>query len=167
MSMTGTQQQSTTGQMTGRKLLFIMIAFFGVIIAVNLTLTVFALNTDTGLVVRNSYVASQDFNRMQSAANEQEKLGWRMDIGRTAGALKIEATGSDGTDLAGLTIKGTAGRPVSDFQDRELTFVETSPGSYSAPAELGPGDWQVDVTARDAEGNSFRRIYRIDGGTVR
>ncbi len=38
-----------------------MVAFFGVIIAVNVTMATIAIASWTGLVVQNSYVASQEF----------------------------------------------------------------------------------------------------------
>lgn len=155
---------STRGQMTGRKVLMMMLAFFGVIIAVNLTLAFFALNSDTGLVVKNSYVASQDFNRMRAAAMAQEQLGWKLAISTGNGEVVIKAAGPDGQALTGLTLKGMAGLPVSHFRDHALIFTEVAPGTYAAPSALGEGDWQVDVTATDAGKQTFRRIFRIEGG---
>ena len=50
-------------EFTGRHMLVIMVAFFSVIIAVNLTMAFFARSSWTGAVVENTYVASQQFNR--------------------------------------------------------------------------------------------------------
>ena len=50
-------------EFTGRHMLAIMLAFFGVIIAVNLVMATLASKSWTGLVVKNTYVASQQFNR--------------------------------------------------------------------------------------------------------
>ncbi|RWK14298.1 FixH family protein, partial [Mesorhizobium sp.] len=47
---------------TGRHMLAIILAFFGVVIAVNLTMATLANTSWTGLVVENTYVASQQFN---------------------------------------------------------------------------------------------------------
>ena len=44
-----------------------MLAFFGVIIAVNVVMATLASTSWTGLVVENSYVASQEFNRKADA----------------------------------------------------------------------------------------------------
>ena len=65
---------------TGRHMLFAMLAFFGVIIAVNLTMAAFATKSWTGLVVKNSYVASQAFNRELEQAKVQAARGWTGDI---------------------------------------------------------------------------------------
>lgn len=55
-----------------RKFLMIVIAFFGVVIAVNVTMAVKAVKTFLP-EVSNSYVASQTFDKDRAA---QEALGW-------------------------------------------------------------------------------------------
>ena len=56
------QVRTAPKEFTGRHMLAIMLAFFGTIIAVNLVMAIFASRSWTGLVVKNSYVASQEFN---------------------------------------------------------------------------------------------------------
>jgi nitrogen fixation protein FixH len=155
----------TKGTFTGRKMLLSILAFFGVIIAVNVGLTVFALRTDTGLVVPNSYVASQNFNRMRANAAAQETLGWRMNIRTSEDTVTIRVLEESGAPLPGLTFEARAGRPVSDFQDRQLVFAEVAPGIYRASTILGDGTWEIDVTALTDTKQSFRRIFRIDSKT--
>jgi nitrogen fixation protein FixH len=60
--MSGTSQK----EFTGRHMLLIMIAFFGVIIAVNITMAVVARQSWTGLVAKT---------RMSPASNSTKK--WR------------------------------------------------------------------------------------------
>jgi nitrogen fixation protein FixH len=55
-------KSKTAGTFTGWHMLGIMVAFFGVIIAVNLTMAYNAIHSWSGLVVQNTYVASQEFN---------------------------------------------------------------------------------------------------------
>ena len=57
-----TKKIDKQGEFTGRHMAIIMVAFFGVIIAVNLTMATLASRSWTGLVVKNSYVESQKFN---------------------------------------------------------------------------------------------------------
>ena len=57
-------------------MLSIMLAFFGVIIAVNVVMATLASTSWTGLVVENSYVASQEFNRKAEESRAQAALGW-------------------------------------------------------------------------------------------
>ncbi|TIU14500.1 MAG: cytochrome oxidase, partial [Mesorhizobium sp.] len=63
-------------EFTGRHMLATILAFFGVVIAVNLTMATFASTSWTGLVVENTYVASQQFNRKAEEGRAQAALGW-------------------------------------------------------------------------------------------
>ena len=65
-------------QLTGRHVLAIAVASFGVIIGVNVLLAVNAVSTFPGLEVENSYVASQTFDVERKA---QEALGWFAEAG--------------------------------------------------------------------------------------
>ena len=53
-----------------------LVAFFGLVIAVTLTMAVYATTTFGGVVVDNSYVASQKYNGWLKAAERQRALGW-------------------------------------------------------------------------------------------
>ena len=53
--------------LTGRKVLLIAVAAFGVVIAANLAMLLAATGTFPGLVVKNSYVASQGFDAKTAA----------------------------------------------------------------------------------------------------
>jgi nitrogen fixation protein FixH len=57
-----TSKTSEPGELTGRKVAAIFVVFFGVIMAVNFTMASFASSTFGGVVVKNSYVASQKYN---------------------------------------------------------------------------------------------------------
>ena len=48
---------------TGRHMLLLVSAFFAAVIAANGTMAYFAARSWTGLVVENSYVASQEYKR--------------------------------------------------------------------------------------------------------
>ncbi|TJV88129.1 MAG: cytochrome oxidase, partial [Mesorhizobium sp.] len=63
-------------EFTGRHMLLIILSFFGVIVGVNLTMATLASTSWTGLVVENSYVASQQFNRKAEEGRAQAALGW-------------------------------------------------------------------------------------------
>ncbi|NNE53354.1 MAG: FixH family protein, partial [Sulfitobacter sp.] len=59
---------------------------FGTIIAVNLTLAFNAVRTFPGLEVKNSYVASQSFDRQREA---QLALGWEVSARVEGGELSL------------------------------------------------------------------------------
>ena len=61
---------------TGWHMTAILVAFFGVVMAVNFTMARFAMSTFGGKVVENSYVASQHYNQWLERAAAQDRLGW-------------------------------------------------------------------------------------------
>src|SRR5262245_54012035 len=77
----------------------VMVAFFGVVIGVKLTLAVFGRSSWTGLVVENAYVASQEFNNRAAEGKAQAALGW-------TGTLVIDRRG------LGYRLVDRAGKPV-------------------------------------------------------
>ena len=66
----------TTGPFTGKHFTVIMVAFFAVVIGVNLLMARAASSTFGGVVVENSYVASQEFNTWLAEARKEKALGW-------------------------------------------------------------------------------------------
>ncbi|QPC42646.1 FixH family protein [Kaustia mangrovi] len=145
---------------TGWHMLGIVCVFFGVIISVNLALAVFANRSWTGLVVKNSYVASQHFNDALKAARAQRALGWTSAVGYEDGALVLDMTGKSGQPIAGLAVEAQVSRPTHEDGARSVTLAEAG-GRYRSALALEPGQWGVEVTARDAGGRTYRKIFRI------
>lgn len=77
----------------GRHMTAILVAGFGVVLAVNVTMATLASTTFGGIVVENSYVASQDFNRWLDEAAKEKALGWKLDARRGAeGRVVVDLT---------------------------------------------------------------------------
>ena len=55
-------KEKRPGEFTGRHMAMILVTFFGIVIAVNITMARYASSTFGGLVVDNIYVASLNFN---------------------------------------------------------------------------------------------------------
>ena len=88
-----------TKELTGRHVFLITATAFGIIIAVNVTMAVNAVKTFPGLEVKNSYVASQQFQNRRDA---QEALGWRVSPVYEGGYLTLAFTDDAGqSDGAG------------------------------------------------------------------
>ncbi len=150
---------ATTDQpLTGRHVAWMMIAGFGVIIAVNLTLAFQAVGTFPGLETRNSYVASQSFEARRQA---QQALGWQVTANHEAGLLHLSIT-RNGTPVAPKIQSAVLGRAthVAEDQFPELRF---NGQTFTAPADLGPGNWNLRLVARAADGTLFRQrvIVRV------
>lgn len=148
---------TTTRPLTGRKVLAIMVGAFGVIIAANLAMLFAATGTFPGLVVQNSYVASQQWDARTAA---QRALGWTATVGHENGALTVAIAGAGGAPVRGLAVAAVVGRPASGREDVRLALAEGRAG-YVAPADLGPGLWRVAVTALDGAGARFEAEAEI------
>jgi nitrogen fixation protein FixH len=138
-----------TQRFTGWHMLATMVAFFGVVIAVNMTMMSIARGSFGGIVVDNSYVASQEFNGWLDAAQAQEELGW-------SAASAITAEGRVLVTVAGtpepLAVTATARHPLGRLPDRALTFHRTSAGHYVSTQALPEGRWtlRLQLAAADA-----------------
>lgn len=140
-------------QFTGKHALAVFVAAFGVIIAVNLVLAYSAVKTFPGLEVKNSYVASQEFNdRLQ----EQQALGWDARAETAGGLLILYITDEQGVPVRVSELQAVVGRATHVREDfaPDFTFDGTA---YSAPASLSEGNWNIRLVARDHDGAEFTR----------
>ena len=144
----------TRGTLTGKHMAAIFIAFFGTIIAVNLTMAMFASGTFGGTVVDNSYVASQKFNGWLEQARQGETLGWDVSYDRHNGELMLSVLGEGGDPIGGLNISGSKRHPVGVADPHPVVFTEVAPGRYAG--RVGSGRWQVRLAM--TRGDAERRI---------
>lgn len=151
---------------TGRKMLLSMLAFYGVIIAVNVTMATAAINSFGGLVVKNAYVASQNFQADIAAAAAQRIAGWRAEFSGVDGAPTIQLTDVAGLSVEGAVLTAVIGRPTHEREDRLISFSEVAPGLYQADASLPAGAWRVSLRAEGAGRRGFD-LYVTQGGDVR
>ncbi len=149
-------------QFTGKHMLAILIAFFGVVIGVNVLMAYFANSTWSGLVVENGYVASQSFDKDLARAKAQEALGWSVNLSHLDGRIRITFADREQNKIEGLAIAGELERTVTDKQDQKLTFASMGSGVYTAPANLTPGVWEVEINATgSAAAGGYHKIFRF------
>ena len=148
-------------EFTGRHMLFVILAFFGVIIAVNVTMAIIATGSWTGLVVPNSYVASQEYNKVLADARAQSALGWRSTLAYEGTTLSLVIKSQHDRTIEGLDVSAKLSVPAHEHRDHQVTFATTADGRYEATTELEPGNWQADVVATDATGRKYRQIFRF------
>jgi len=129
---------------TGRHFTLIMVAFFGVVIAVNLVMARYAASTFGGVVVDNSYVASQRFNGWLDKARTQDTLGWNAIASRAAdGRVELAFTGAPEV----LIVTAVARHPLGHLPDAALAFVRQSDRRFVSTRPLQPGRWRLRVEA--------------------
>ena len=145
-----------TAPLTGRKVLAIVVAFFGTIIAVNVFMAVKAVGTFPGLEVKNSYVASQTFDQERAA---QEALGWTLATTYRDGRLLLDFRDAEGRPAPVARLSALVGRTTSRAEDFKPEFTRLGE-VYEAPAALGQGKWMMQLEAFAEDGTRFHQ--RID-----
>lgn len=127
-------------EFTGRHMAAILVAGFGVVVAVNFLMATLALRGFGGVVVENSYVASQKFNGWLEEAERQKTLGWSATVARgERGRLVVETTAVP----AGAKVVATLRRPLGKPETRTLDFAEVGPGRFVSDALVPGGRWTV------------------------
>ena len=146
---------------TGWHMMGVLGLFFGTIIAVNATLAVFASGTWTGLVVKNSYVASQEFNEKLAEAEAQADLGWSGTLAYEEGALTFRLVDADGQAVRADAVTVALGRPAYEGKDHHLALIARGDGRYVGEESLEPGPWRARVEATLPGGERWVMNHRF------
>lgn len=148
-------------EFTGRHMLGIMLAFFGTIIAVNLVMATFATTSWTGLVVKNSYVASQQFNRKAQEGRAQAALGWESALTISDGAIRYRLVDASGEVIEPEAVTVTFRRPAYDAEDWTLELKRATDGTFAAAETPRDGIWIVETDADIGKERPYRDVRRI------
>ncbi|MCV0397170.1 MAG: FixH family protein [Rhizobiaceae bacterium] len=147
-------------EFTGRHMLAIMIFFFGVIIAVNVTMATIARTSWSGFVVRNSYVASQEFNERAAAARQQAARGWTSTLELAEGQVSFGLSDRQGQTIPLRSASVVLKSPMTDATDRvvELAVAGSRAGGG---IDVRDGTWVVEVLADTHDGLAWHETRRI------
>lgn len=157
--------QASNGErvITGRMVLFGLIAFFGVVFAVNGAMLALALKTNTGVVSSEPYLKGLKYNERLAAEERQQALGWKSEITVDPKAKRIVAVLSDrdGAPLTGMTATAKVGFAVTDREDAHAALTETAPGRYEAAVQVADaGNIIADLEVTDPKDSSQGVVYR-------
>ncbi|UOM34042.1 FixH family protein [Acuticoccus sp. I52.16.1] len=131
-------------EFTGLHMLLIMVAFFGVVIAVNVVMAVLANTTFTGLTARNGYVASIDYKKDIENRARAAELGWTVAVVADRHRIGVDLTDAAGAPLVAV-VSGTIEPLVKHDPPLPLEFAAVSAGRYRAVSPVPPGEWVVRV----------------------
>ncbi len=152
---------------TGRHMLLTITAFFAVVITANVGMAVVAGTSWTGFVVRNSYVASQEFNGRVAAARAQANLGWTASLVIEGGEVRLTLLDRHGRDAPVRSASMVMRNPATDRRDRIIPLNPVDDG-FQAPVDVTDGQWVVEIDAVTRDGSTWRDTRRIvlrDGST--
>jgi nitrogen fixation protein FixH len=152
---------ATSGVISGRRVALWFVAFFAVIIAVNLFMARQAIVHWTGLVVPNSYVASQQFNGKIAAHRALAALGLAETVTVSAGRLQWALSTADGKTLPLVSATVQLGRPVGAQDDASLAMIaEPASNILSAPIPSA-GRWVATIVADVPGVGRYETVHRL------
>ncbi len=154
--------QPTPGfRITGWHVLAGMVAFFGVIIAVNAVFLTLALRSYPGEVSVTPYEDGLAYNSRLAQQARQARLGWRAAARAEPGAVLVEIADRVGRPVDGVTLRGRLQRPATQAGRIDIAFSEVAPGRYRAEAAADAGAWDLWVQATDDQGRLFEAERRL------
>jgi nitrogen fixation protein FixH len=153
--------------LTGRMVLFMLVAFFGVVIGVNMIMMRLAIQTLPGTEVDSAYSASLAYEKEIVAAHDQDARNWKVNAhiqrGSDGGAtVQVEARDNSGVPMSGLKFQGRFERPTDRRADQPVVLAEMGIGIYRGTAPLiGPGQWDLVLEAVEAGRRMFLSKNRV------
>ncbi len=146
---------------TGKHAAMVICGGFAIVIAVNVTLAVLAGRSHPGMVVENSYVASQNFNDWLAAGRKQRAMGWTVTAATVDGMMVIEAKDANGQPITGMTGEALVTHPLGAEHGRKLQLTDVGDGKYTA-GPISRGQWIAEIRLHHGE-QSFYLKKRLTG----
>ena len=153
--------------LTGRKVFVMLVAFFGVVVGVNLLMMRLAIKTLPGVEVDSAYSASLGYEKEIATAREQTVRNWKVDAhversGQGGATLQVEARDKAGRPMTGLKFEGRFERPTDRRADLPVALAEVGIGIYrgSAP-DIAPGQWDLVLEGASSGQRIFMSKNRV------
>jgi nitrogen fixation protein FixH len=152
---------------TGRMVFFMLVAFFAVVLGVNLVMMRLAIQTLPGTEVDSAYSASLAYGKEIATARGQSERNWKVDAhversGQGGATLQVEVRDDSGRPMSGLSFQGRFERPTDRRADQPVELTETGIGIYRGGAEtIAPGQWDLVLEAATAGQRMFLSKNRV------
>jgi nitrogen fixation protein FixH len=146
--------------LTGKRVLIVLAASFGIVFAVNGFFVYKALSTAPGEESGASYEAGLRYNSILAAERVQNALGWQHKLSLDNGAVRLSFQDAAGNPVTQLSLAAELERPAGSDRAR-LAFKETSDGIYRASLSASTGTWIVSISAkRSSQEKASETLYR-------
>ena len=160
-------QSEPSRPITGRMVFFTMVAFFCVVIGVNLVMMRLAIQTLPGTEVDSAYSASLAYQKEIATAQAQSARNWKVEAhversGQGGATLRVEATDASGRPMSGLKFQGRFERPTDRRADQPVALAETGIGIYRGNTEtIAAGQWDLVLEGMSAGQRMFLSRNRV------
>lgn len=143
---------------TGKHVLFAVVAFFSVIIAVNIAMVTLGVKSYPGEDTKQSYRQGIEYNDAIAERKRQAATGWTADIQiKDKNAVVLKITDRGGIAVRGLRVTGALKHPAKTDRDFILKFAQSADGTYIAPIDtaLFGKQWLLITNAKTRDGIKF------------
>ncbi len=155
------EQCSKQRQFTGWHMMAVMVLFFGTIISVNFVMAWNASRSWSGLVVENTYIASQQFNGKVAETRAFKASGITGRLTAGPGAIRYIVTRNGEPAKQIDRVVAVFKRPVEEHEDLRIELDRQGEGAFLAAEKLKSGQWIADVTAMAGEAVVYRQAIRF------
>ncbi len=158
---------ATKPKITGKHVLFSLVAFFGVILVANVIFISLAVKSFPGVTQEKAYETGLKYNDILAERADQAALGWRAEMTRAersddGAVVSIRLQDKLGRPLSLLSVTGELRRPASEDEDALLAFKSAGEGVYTANTSvLSPGAWDLTAIAAGPNDEKFEFAVRV------
>ncbi len=154
-----------SGELTGGRVLLMLIAFFGVVMVVNFAMVKAAISTFGGVDTKSSYEAGRQFKAEEAKAAAQDALNWQVSehiaLAEDGQVLSVDIRDARGVPVSGIDVAAKLGHPVDERRDVAVALSETTAGAYRGVAIVTPGVWLIDLVVTRDGTQLFRSRNRV------
>ncbi len=152
-------------ELTGRRVLAMLVAFFGVVMVVNFAMMKAAISTFGGVDTKSSYEAGRMFEGEVAKAAAQTARDWQVSEHLTASGeekvLTIELRDAHGAPVAGVDVEARLAHPVDERNDVTIALAEVAAGAYRGHAVVSAGVWEINLLVVRGDEQLFRSKNRV------
>jgi nitrogen fixation protein FixH len=152
-------------QVTGRMVLICLLAFFGLIAAMNAVLVRLAVSTFGGVETENAYQAGLNFAREIAAAKAQEARHWQVKAAVSGGpdstVVELAVRDAGGRPLVGLDAGARLVHPTDRRGDIVVPLDERTAGMFRGQAAAAHGSWTLVIDLSRDGTRVFRSRNRV------
>lgn len=146
-------------EIKGHHVLFALIAFFGIVIVVNIIFVTQAFRTFSGEDEPRSYIQGIHYNDVLDRRAAQAELGWSATSTVTQNGVRLEIVDAEGAPVTGLVMDAYLRHPTDSGLDIVLDLQTAGAGLYLAEVDIPTGRWTLLVST--PEGPPFEMEQEI------
>ncbi len=148
--------QKSERKLSGKHVLFMFLAFFGVIFVVNGIFLSKAITSFPGEITKKSYMQGLKYNSVLKQKELQQQLGWSAEIGVVSNELVTRVSDGSGNPLTDVVITAELNQHSDEHKIETFELSETSTGEFSySLSDFEKGRWTANIKVLSTSGETL------------